>query len=60
MLFSQEYECAFVAVADQYFGEAAIQKAFVNNGEPIFDNQMPVVAPDDQRPFFAHLPNAVI
>jgi hypothetical protein len=60
MLYSQEYECAFVAVADQYFSETAIQRAFINSDEPIFDNQAPAIAPDYQQPFFAHIPGALI
>jgi phage FluMu gp28-like protein len=60
MLFGQEYQCQFVAASDQYFSEAAIQKAFATAGEPIFANQAPAVAPDHQRPFFAHMPNAAI
>jgi hypothetical protein len=60
MLFGQEYECQFVATSDQFFSETAIEKAFANAGEPIFTAQGPAVAPDHQRPFFAHLPNAAI
>jgi hypothetical protein len=60
MLFGQEYECQCVAASDQFFSETAIEKAFANAGEPIFTAQAPAVAPDHQRPFFAHMPNAAI
>jgi hypothetical protein len=60
LLFGQEYECQFIATQDQFFSEGAIEKMFSTAGEPIFTNQAPAVAPDYQRPFFAHMPNAAI
>jgi hypothetical protein len=60
MLFGQEYECQFVARSDQFFSEGAIEKMFSTVGEPIFVDQAPAVAPDHQRPFFAHMPDAAI
>jgi hypothetical protein len=60
MLFEQEYQCQFVATTDQFFSEGAIENAFATAGDPIFVNQAPAVAPDHQRPFFAHMPNAAI
>jgi hypothetical protein len=49
LIFSQEYNCEFVATVDQFFGEAAIERAFA--GEPLL--QRPPAQPADEAPMFA-------
>jgi hypothetical protein len=51
LIFSQEYNCEFVATVDQFFGEAAIQRAFAVDGEPLLQ-RMPA-EPVDEAPMFA-------
>jgi hypothetical protein len=51
LIFSQEYNCEFVATVDQFFGEAAIQRAFAVEGEPLL--QRAPATPADEAPMFA-------